>query len=165
MFTELVPVRMGEPDALIVGNHHEQHAGALLDLCGECLQLPVRQLVGERRTRCQRGNVVARDVGTDGGRKGDRTRHVQRPGFVLGGKALVTHEGKQPARDPQRERHDGDLQQQHLGSEPHVHVQPSHHEQSVRASLSIMSRTRNPDVAGLRTDHVGLISSRLFPFV
>ena len=44
------------------------------------------------------------------------------PVFVLGGKALVTHEGDQPAFNAQRESHHGDLQHQHLGGEPQVHM-------------------------------------------
>jgi hypothetical protein len=65
----------------------------------------------------------------------------------LGGEALVTHEGKQPARDAQRERHHRDLQQQHLRGEPHIHAQLPHHGQSLRALLSIMRKTSASDVA------------------
>ncbi len=135
MLTEFVPVGMGQPDALVVGDHDEQHAGALLDLGGQRLQLPVRQLIGECRARRQRGGCrSARRRHGPRGRKAIAARHVQRPGFVLGGEAVVTQEGEHPARDAQRQRHNGDLQHQHLGGEPQIHAQPSHHGKSVRGA-------------------------------
>ena len=103
-----------------------------LDLGGKHLQLAVGQCFGEFRARGQRGGVIALDVGADGGGVGDRTRDVQRLILVLGRETVVAEEREHPARQPQRQRHNGDLQHQHLGGEAQIHAPQSHHEKSVR---------------------------------
>ncbi len=147
VLTEFVSVGMGQPDALIVGDHHEQKAGALLDLGGQLLQLPIGQFGGERRARRQRGGVVARDVGADRGGEGDRARDIQRLVLVLGGEAVVAEEGEHPAGDAQRERHHGDLQHQHLGGKPHIHAPHPRHGKSVQGCVSTMRKSSRSPVA------------------
>ena len=155
MLTELVPVGMGQPDSLVVGDHHEQQVRVLLYLGRQGLQLPGGQLVGERRTRRQRDGVITRDVGTHGGGEGDRTGHVQRLVLVLGGEAFVAEVGEHAARDAQRQYHYGDLQQQNLGCESHIHASHPRHGKRVRGILSRMRKSRR-DRRPLRTRSVML---------
>jgi len=80
----------------------------------------------------------------------------------LGGKALVTHEGKQAARDTQGVSvTTATWQQQHLGSEPHVHVQPSSAmDRAYGASVSINAqKPQNRRLRGLCAQ----ASHRLWP--
>jgi len=119
---------------LIVGNHHEQHVGALLDFGGQLLQRAIGQLIGERWARPSRAPCRSvRRQRAPPWANAKRTRHVQRPGFVFGGKAVVAQHGKHT-----RPRSQGTAQQRrpaaamHLRRQAHIHAPPPHHLSSVR---------------------------------
>ena len=130
--SELVDVRVREPDALVVGDDHEQHVCPLLHLRCDELELTVGQLFGESRALGQTGVVVAGDVRPNCRRERQHSGHVECALTDLGPDPLMAGEREQPARETDGEDHYGDLQQQHLGGEPHVEAGRESHAPSVR---------------------------------
>ena len=58
--------------------------------------------------------------------------HVQCALSDLGPDPLMAQKREQPARETHGENHHGDLQQQHLGGEPHIEAGRESHAPSVR---------------------------------
>ena len=123
---------MREPDPLVVGEDHEQHVCPLLHLRRDELQLTIGQLVGGSRALGQPGVVVARDVRPNRRCERQHPGHIERALTDLGMDPLMTEERQQAARYTERQHHDGDLQQQHLGGELHIEAGPPCHAPSVR---------------------------------
>jgi len=103
-------------------------AGTDLDLGGQVLQRPVRQLGS-------RGNdaVEVGDVGAHSRRSGEHLRDVEGSFAVLVDQPLVVDHGQQPERDGQREHHHRELQQQDLRCEPHIDAVLAGHSGSLAA--------------------------------
>ena len=129
--TQPVAIGIRQPDAVRVGDDHEPHVRALLDPRRDALNRTVRQFVDKLGTWGRRVNVVARDVVDHRRRGGHDAGDIQRVHAVLDVEAMPIEPGEQPERDDQRQRHDDELQQHHLGGESQVDATPGGHAETL----------------------------------